>query len=222
LRFTGGANVLFVPGLYYLSGSGPNKGLYLSSNTIARPSALSNPVDPTADGIMFYFTQDATLTVTAQSGLGWTDSSYPPAAFNTLSPVPVLCPGQETPDPPVPATLLGNIFLGPCTGSWAGGSSDHPARGVVFFQDRAVAGTGNLSGGGGLLLAGSIYFHQESGSPGPPYYNSIFNLSGNSGSDTRVLGNIIVDQLDLGGGGTINMVLNPYSFYKILKVQLLQ
>jgi Flp pilus assembly protein TadG len=207
------ANALFVPGLYYMSGTGPNKGLQLGSNTLARPSAL--PGD-SSGGVTFFFTGTATLNVGAQSGLGWTSSSFPPASFDTSSPVAVRCPGGDPPDPPLPATFDGNVFLGPCTGAYLGGSATSPARGLVFFQDRSVPNAGTLGGGGGLLLAGSIYYHQLSS------YGSIFQLNGHSGSDTRVLGNIIVDQLNLGGGGSINMVLNPNSVFSILKVQLLQ
>jgi len=56
----------------------------------------------------------------------------------------------------------------------------------------------------------------------PTYYNAIFTLQGNSGSASYVLGNIITDNLDMGGSPTINMALNPNATYNTLKATLLR
>ncbi len=205
-----GGNVLFVPGVYYFGGSGPQQGLKMGSQTLARPSALSGDGN---GGAMFYFTGSATLDITANSGSGWTDTGLPPAAFDPVyGPVPVQCPGGPAPDPPLIGTMTGNIFLGPCTGTYG----FNGFRGMIFFQDRAVAGSGTMGGQGSMLIAGNIYFHQIGS------YGSSFSLGGGSGSSTQVLGEIIVDQLNLGGNGGINMQLNSLFVMPILKVQLLQ
>jgi hypothetical protein len=47
-------------------------------------------------------------------------------------------------------------------------------------------------------------------------------LQGNAGSSTYVLGEIVTDNLGLGGGGTIVMDLNPSTAFNILKASLYQ
>jgi len=86
----------------------------------------------------------------------------------------------------------------------------------LFFQDRAVNAGNNPSwgGGGASLLAGTIYFHQSAG------YNDKMSLGGGSGTNTYVLGDIIVDQLQLGGNSSIIMDLNPSAAYTTLKAAL--
>jgi hypothetical protein len=47
-------------------------------------------------------------------------------------------------------------------------------------------------------------------------------LQGGSGSQSYALGNIVVDELALGGTPQINMILNPTAVFQILKPTLLQ
>jgi hypothetical protein len=54
------------------------------------------------------------------------------------------------------------------------------------------------------------------------YYQDIFQIQGNSTSGTYVLGDIVADNLMLGGGGSINMDLNPTNAFNILKASLYQ
>jgi Putative Flp pilus-assembly TadE/G-like len=136
----------------------------------------------------------------------------------------------------------GNILLGPCTGYYGDplGTSEPASIGeqrwFLFFQDRSAIGLQPSWGGGGqFLLAGTMYFHScnSSGSglgctpPSVPakatdYYQDIFSLSGNSGAGTYVLGEIVTDNLTLGGTSGINMDLNPTSAFNILKASLYQ
>ncbi|PSH05230.1 MAG: hypothetical protein CXZ00_03520 [Acidobacteria bacterium] len=53
-------------------------------------------------------------------------------------------------------------------------------------------------------------------------YNTSFDLSGNAGSGTYLLGEIIADKISLSGNPEIDMYLNPNATYNILKVSLLQ
>ena len=78
-----------------------------------------------------------------------------------------------------------------------------------------------------MLLAGTMYFHQcQTAGPDTGQncvagaYNDKLGLSGNSGSSTYVLGDIIVDQLDVGGSGSIVMDLNPSAALSTLKAAL--
>lgn len=104
-------------------------------------------------------------------------------------------------------------------------------RGVLFFQNRSVNAGNNpgWSGGGNNLLAGTMYFHQcVTTSPDTGQgcvsgaFNDQMNLFGNSGASTYVLGDIIVDQLKLGGGGSIVMDLNPSTSSTTLKAALVK
>ena len=139
-----------------------------------------------------------------------------------------------------------NLLMGPCTGYYGDplGASEPAAIGLqrwfLFFQDRSATGlNGNnhpiFQGNGQFLLAGTMYFHScnSSGSGvgciAPPvpasnssYYQDIFQIQGNSSSGTYVLGEIVVDNLMLGGGGAIKMFLNPTTAFNILKASLYQ
>jgi hypothetical protein len=163
----------------------------------------------------------------------------------------VKCINTGTGASTVPANLLGggagigingNILLGPCSGYYGDpqGTGAAPAIGeqrwFLFFQDRSAKGVlPDWGGGGQFLLAGTMYFHScnSSGSgvsctpPSVPagasdYYQDIFSLSGNSGAGTYVLGEIVADNLTLGGTSGINMDLNPTSAFNILKASLYQ
>jgi len=127
-----------------------------------------------------------------------------------------------------------NIILGPCTGYYGDslGASDPLGlqRGFVFFQDRSAQSVHPSWGGGGqFLLAGTMYFHScnstgtglSCGST-PTYFNDIFTMQGNSGSNTYVLGQIVTDNLALGGTSGLTMDLNPNVVHNVLKVSLYQ
>jgi hypothetical protein len=142
--------------------------------------------------------------------------------------------------------IPGNILLGPCTGYYgdplgtAAPSSIGEQRWFLFFQDRSATGVlPQLQGGAAFLTAGTMYFHScgsttgDSGSglkctppPSSPqntdYFQDILSLQGNTGSSTYVLGEIVTDNLGLGGGGTIVMDLNPSTAFNILKASLYQ
>jgi len=104
-------------------------------------------------------------------------------------------------------------------------------RGILFFQDRGLGSASSPAwdGGGASLLAGTIYFHQcvttgtDTGQGcSSSAYGDQMTLGGNSGSATYVLGDIIVDQLQLGGTSGITMDLNPTAAYTTLKAALVQ
>src|SRR5260370_4946249 len=106
---------------------------------------------------------------------------------------------------------------------------------MLFFQDRSATGvSANWGGGGQFLLAGTMYFHSCVGAS--PAVGGVgctqtastadsldsMSLSGNSASGTYLLGDVVVDQLTLGGTSGINMDLNPTSAFSILQASLLQ
>jgi hypothetical protein len=48
------------------------------------------------------------------------------------------------------------------------------------------------------------------------------NIKGGSGTGTFILGQMVADQVNVTGGGAINMALNPASSTQLLKVGMLQ
>jgi hypothetical protein len=189
--------------------------------------------------VIFYFTGGGAVNVDANSGKQCI-STYPfatagYAGTSTLQ-YGVKCTSTSVIKPPglVPATLTGNVLLGPCTGTYGDplGAADPDGiqRGMLLFQDRSTLSANQSWGGGGsFLLAGTMYFHScnatgtgtNCGAVGT-YYNDIFTLQGGSGSTTYVLGDIIADNITLGGNSAITMDLNPAKAFTILKVALLQ
>jgi len=211
---------IFDPGVYYV-----NNGIQLMAHAMVRPGT---GVGDGSGGTMFYLT-GASNACSGQPGLICVGSNSGSEAIDLFNTSAVQCPGGSPPDPNLnlPATLPGNVLLAPCTGTY--GDPLGKYRGILFFQDRASGAGGGWGGGGGFLLAGSMYFHHcnaagtgVSCGANPTYYNSIFTLQGNSGSASYVLGDIITDNLAMGGTPTINMALNPLAAYSTLKATLLK
>jgi len=223
---------VFDPGIYYVKG-----GLALQANSFVRPNTGTTAGD---GGTIFYFSGTGTVSVDANSGK--IKGSHTIDSFATGE---VTCPGASgvAPNPALPATLDGNILLAPCSASGTFGDPTNAAfRGILFFQDRSAGTNGSpvqpqWGGGGQFLLAGTLYFHQciVAGTPtgaggsdtglnctASTAFNTKLSLSGNAASGTYVLGEIIVDQLTLGGTSAINMQLNPNATYNILKATLLR
>jgi hypothetical protein len=66
-----------------------------------------------------------------------------------------------------------------------------------------------------------LYFHYGNG--GTCGTNtSCLTLQGNSGSQSYTLGNIVVDELAMGGSPQINMILNSKATFSVLRPTLLQ
>jgi hypothetical protein len=110
-------------------------------------------------------------------------------------------------------------------------------RGMLFFQDRssnlaAETPTNQPSwgGGGAFGLTGIMYFHYCNSADGAGKgtncnsgaYTDQLSLQGVAASNTFVIGDIITDQLSLGGNPTIEMDLNPTALYYVFKASLLQ
>jgi Putative Flp pilus-assembly TadE/G-like len=226
---------IFQEGIYYITGD-----FTADSNSCIRPSTQGATL--AADqigGMMFYLSGSGGLDVNANSG----NKCPSGAAFSTTAGAGpfangVKCTATSTIPSNLPATLTGNVLLAPCTGVYgdqlvAAGKPADPTlgvqRGILFFQDRSLQSTNPSWGGGGtFLLAGTMYFHSCNASgtgtgcgAAPTWWNDIFTLQGGSGSTTYVLGDIVVDNLALGGNSGINMNLNPTSAFTILKAALL-
>lgn len=254
VRGAGGTNLalsLFVPGIYYVA-----NGFSADSNSCIRPSTLQGDG---SGGVMFYFADTKSINVGSNSGSKCTDSKGVPIvpAFNTTSgtgylPYGAKCTATSTVPANMPSSLTSAVLLGPCqkpTGPGVPtlcapncslnygdpqGVSDPlgEQRGFLFFQNRAKnAGTNpNWQGGGVMLLAGTMYFHQcvTSGSDTgvscstASAFNDNVTFNGTPGTTTYILGQIIVDQLTLSGNPAIIMDLNSQTSYSILKASIFQ
>jgi hypothetical protein len=121
-------------------------------------------------------------------------------------------------------TLPGNVLIAQCSqyGTYwdSGGdttdSRGNPGtRGLLAFQDHANANQPSFGGGGGLAFSGALYFHSTG-------FSDVLSLSGNAGTGTFILGEIIADQVSIGGGGTIALALSPLPSTNLLKAAVLQ
>lgn len=209
---------IFDPGIYYIQASGT--AFMLDSNSTVRPSTATGDG---SGGTMFYLSGGA-ASITSNSGKKLVD------AFASSR---VTCPNGPAPNPPLASTLAGNVLLAPCVNNGEFQVPPTPEgteRGILFFQDRSNTGlnaSSTLNGGGGLLLVGTMYFHNcpnslTTGCSATNDYQSILSLQGNSGSSTQVVGDIITDQLALGGNSTISMQLSPYSTLLFVRAGLVQ
>jgi hypothetical protein len=226
------STIIFLPGVYYVNGSFSPGG----SNTIRNalpcwttytsgysasacsPVASANGLaySPT-QGVMFYFTNSGTFTVSGGQ------SNH---ALDNVPASALTCDGSQpssTLDMPS-AGLAGNVLWAQCTQNatyWdnGGDTTDPPGdpgnRGILFFQDHADTSSPTLSGSGELAYGGSLYFHSTS-------YADVLALSGGSGSGSYILGNIVTDQIKLTGSGSIGMQLNSLPTTYMPKVAVFQ
>ncbi len=207
---------------------------FVGASGVVRPSTDSGDGN---GGTIFYLSTDPSANGYGSTFFGANAGTYggrivdPYDPYNAVN--GVRCLGGPPINPPLPPALDGNVFLAPCTGPYGsptGPGFPPPSRRMLFFQDRANAddhGQPTLQGGGGLLLAGTMYYHNCPNSPDctPGYtatYNAFAQFQGTPGSFTRVIGNIVADQLVLAGNGQIDMVLDPYAVFSILKATLLR
>ena len=117
----------------------------------------------------------------------------------------------------------------PCTGNCLQGPPEAaPYYGVVAMVDRSTlfAQEHSFQGGGGLTIAGTLYFTNsflpgKADLAGNSAYQTV-NLQGTPGSTTQVVGQILVDSLELAGNATIRMTLNPNSVHPIRKLALIR
>jgi len=249
---------IFDPGLYYVG----TQGLSLGSGSTVR---ISTAAGDGSKGVMFYFSTSGSVSIGSSSGgssactsvtlgatapqkysgspsgcvVAYTVSGSLSSAATLYVPSPALrCPSGGANPSQVPATLPGNILLGPCGGTSGLGAtgqygSPDGNRGFLIFQNRTTAANGGsctagfggscgiLGGGGSFIFSGFIYFHNGNG--GTCGTNtSCLTLAGSSGGNSFTIGDIVVDKISLTGGSNIKMILNPTATFEVLRPQLLQ
>ena len=104
-------------------------------------------------------------------------------------------------------------------------------KGILFFNDRKSwnhtgtgtkgHGTHGFTGSGSLGLQGTIYLtNTETTMYADASHYQVLNMAGGTNSNTLLQGQIIVDSLNMGGGGVIQMNLNSDVLYTINQVAL--
>jgi len=236
---------IFDPGIYYVVG-----GMSASSLSCLRPSTA---VGDGSGGTIFYFADNNSINVgsnTGGCGVNLFNTTLGTGSLaNGVRCIGLGNPGATQLPPNLPPTLDGSVLLAPCQAPTVNalcvpncslnfgdplGTSDPigEQRGILFFQNRGQnAGTNpDWGGGGAMLLAGTMYFHQcvttgsdtGRGCSFGSAYNDQTTLGGGSGSTTYVLGDIITDKLNLHGNSGITMDLNPTPANTTLKAALVQ
>jgi len=206
LNKSGGKDVIFKPGLYYMRGGGftlknVNGGGGLVNNWNAMCTTCAADPD-TGSGMVVY------------------DSG---PAGNTLGNNPT---GGFTIDTGVQATLKGSTLT--TTDSDGHVVPAAPYYSLLFFEDRtADAHTGPNNqhtfgkGNGCFSLIGTIYATNSRAVmlADPTHYQEV-DYNGNPCSSTVQQGYIIVSSLQIVGTTTIRMNLTPYGFLKVRQVAL--
>jgi hypothetical protein len=218
---------VFEPGIYYLDGD------FATSNSghkvCMRPGT---GIGDGSGGTMFYLHGSSTLNKSSSPGqLVVTVSPGNVTVFSCADPafgLPVSSLSCNSNIPPGVTTLTGNVLLAPCTGPYGDPLGARHERGILFFHDRDTQPTAQPSwrAASSFGLIGSLYFHNCSSTTAagsgvncdPSAFTETLTLS--SGANGYVIGNIVADQLHLGGSITVG--LSPKKEYYTLKASLLQ
>jgi len=224
---------VFDPGLYYVSG-----GLTLDTGSQVCPGTYAGDG---SYGATFYLADNHSISVNSNSGSG-TTTPCTNSSGTALTASDIKCTATSTLPGNLPGTtvLNGNILLAPCSGYYGDplgtGDPTGEQRGILFFQNRsqslASKDQPQWGGGGAFTLGGAMYFHYCDSSSGvsgdgescnsTSGFTDQLSLQGGSCSGTYILGDIVTDQLALGGNPCINMDLSPSATYYTLKASLLQ
>jgi len=213
---------IFQGGVYLVNGFNALSGSCLRMSTVDAQGI---------GGVMLYFTGGGSVTVAADSG------KTCPTSFDTFNSLGnytgmlangIKCKaGSKVPtNLKGVATLTGNVLLAPCTGTYGDPyealtppqtDPDGEQRGFLMFQDRSTeAANQSWGGGGSMLLAGTMYFHNSAD------FSDTFTLIGNTGSSTYVLGDIVADNVLLTGDSQVTMDLNSSVVFSVLKASIFQ
>ncbi len=200
---------IFAPGVYYLNGNfvvtqgGTVRNAWPG---LASPSSTS---PNQTDGVMFYFVKGGPQF---EGNTDANDSSIDPVPRSFLS-----C---ATPTTGVTGSLNGAVLIAQCTskGSYyqAGGTSNSDSlsstgsRSILMFGDHDNTIPANnpttFGASGSLTFVGSLYFSNSKDN-----YGDVLTMNGAAGPNTLVVGEIIADQLQLSGSGSITMNILPGS-----------
>lgn len=210
-----GVYAIFRPGIYYIN----HNGFQLGSNTIARMAINQYNSDPLPTTDPLYTGWTSGMLVYNNPGVDGTsiktNKDYILIGSNS---------GQINNNNFVDATNCpsgGNCFIGANGGvltaaACSAGTAGNSYYGTLFYESHTTAASlsHTLSGGGGLSIVGTVYLKTE-----PSYFQSL-SLQGTSGSTTKVQGEIIVDDLGVGGNAGITMNLSNLPCFNVRQIAL--
>jgi hypothetical protein len=188
------ATAIFAPGVYYLNGSLVTGGSLTLRN--ATPSGTNS-----TNGVMFYF-----LTGSANFSGGTSSHTIDNVPLTSLT-----CDGSSPSSAlGLPSGgLTGNVLLAQCTqnATYYDSYSDTTdsaggVRGLVIFHAHSNTTQAAFTGSGALAFSGCFYMHNTN-------YTDVLSLNGGASTGTYILGEIVVDEVNLSGSGTIKLALNP-------------
>jgi Flp pilus assembly protein TadG len=204
--YPGGINVsgyaLFEPGLYYITSGGFN----LNSNTAAAmvPSTCTPPTCTT-----------------------------PPSDFATRRGMLVFNSGNAKDDIVNFSSNAGTYgpSAGPLGINLVGSDEAGAYQGILFFQDRTSSAhngvgafkTHSITGGATMSLTGTIYFTNTVATmtTDATHFQGL-SVQGNGSSATTIIGEIIADELSVGGTSGVSMTLSPSTIRVVRQVALVQ
>jgi hypothetical protein len=214
--------VILKPGIYYMNGSfnlGGSDDVRLATPCVPSCSSYSTTPWQQTDGVMFYFLSGS-LNISGGSG-ALSSSRVDPVNSTALT-----CNGNApSTSVGVPSTINGNVLIAQCStnGTYVGAPSTDTAsssgsRGILVFMAHSNTSSVTMSGSGSLAFSGSIYGHNSA----CPTTCETISVSGGAGTTTFALGEIISDNINLSGSGTIKMALSSSPSINLVKVGLLQ
>jgi len=223
-----GVFAIFRPGIYYIN----HKGFQLAANTIARmATSVTYSSDPTpagdpahtswTSGMLVYNSPQAPV----QSNKDYISIASNSGQINNHNFPDATACGTDSGGNP----LGGNCFIGANGGvltsaQCAAGTASASYYGTLFFQDRSTATKLQhlVNGGGGLSLRGTVYLtHTVAGINADATYQEL-DLQGNSGSTTKLQGEIIADVLSIGGTAGVTMNLSTLACFTVRQVALVK
>ena len=205
INLGGNPVIIFKPGIYFLGGNIQIGGGVFRPATPCAPSCSQYSIlqGAATDGVLFYFTSGSGLVLAGNSGKAMKDvDSFPSTSLS--------CNGSAPPaELNAPSMLSGNVLLAQCSaqGTYIGPPSTDFAtangfRGLLVFTDRnANNPTTKFSGSGSMALAGVVYVHTNQNT-------GLVDFSGSSGTSSYVVGDFVVDDLNLSGSGSIAISLS--------------
>jgi hypothetical protein len=195
----------------------------MNGSLSAGASATIRMAKPTGyqatDGIMFYFLSGS-LAFSGCSGCADTTNidNVPSTDLTCDNSSPIGSLGM-------PTSIPGNVLIAQCSrdGTYWDSNGDTTdvrgtpgSRGLLVFQAHSNSATQpSFTGSGSLAYSGALYFHSTG-------YTDVFSLSGGATNGTFILGEIVADQVNLSGSGTIKLALNPQATVNSSKVAILQ
>ena len=228
---------IFQPGIYYVL-----NGFSMDANSCAYPS---NQVGDGSGGTMFYFADTNSFSAfECRKEVSCSPAQPANVQFFWRSDcgpnLPRQCTGYRCAEPfwfgPCRAPTVSTLCAPNCAINYGDplGTSNPSGeqRGILFFQNRSQAASPDFSGGGQFVFSGALYFHQctvggagaaDAGGTGcsSSAFQDAMGFGGNSGSGT-VVGQIVVDSINMHGTPGITMDLNSSSSYSIIKATLLR